>query len=190
MVVFDTSTLAIVFDPKAKIPLDPETGLAVERCADRIHHLIKTLSEQKHRIVIPTPVLAEYMVLGGADRNKRLQAFTTSRQFHVVSFDVRAAVECAEITDGGRGKLVEGESKAKVKFDRQIIAIAKAVGAKIIYTGDRGLAKCAQNNKLSTVMTWELPLPPQDSQIGLFDRDPFLQTRESAGDPFRPTDQN
>ena len=85
-------------------------------------------------------------------------------------FDVRAAVECAQIEDGDSrsGKAISGnESKAKVKFDRQIIAIAKSRGAKAIYTGDKTLGSRARENGLHVVFTWELPLPAEDSQLQL-----------------------
>jgi len=169
MVLFDTSVLAIAFDEKARIPTDPQTNSPVAKCKERIDFLLSELSKKKQRVLIPTPVLAEYLVMGGADKDKRLQEFTNSKVFLVAPFDIRAAVECAEIEDGSsRDKaLTETETKAKVKFDRQIIAIAKAAGANTIYTGDDGLAKCAKRNNLNVVMTWELPLPPEAPQMNL-----------------------
>jgi len=174
MVVFDTSVLAIAFDANAKVPTDPHTGELLTRCKERIDLLLNGLSKAKQRVLIPTPVLAEYLVMGGLDKDKRLQEFTNSKAFAVAAFDIRAAVECSEIEDGAsksKRLLTEVESKAKVKFDRQIIAIAKARGAKTIYTGDDGLAKCAQKNNLSVIMTWELPLPLPKSQLELYEEE-------------------
>ena len=171
MVVFDTSILAIAFDPKAKVPSDPQTGKPVSKCKERIDFLLSGLGKTKQRVLIPTPVLAEYLVMGGLDKDKRLLEFTNSKVFSIAPFDTRAAVECAEIEDGaGNSKpLSETETKAKVKFDRQIIAIAKAAGAKTIFTGDGGLAKCAQKNNLNVVMTWDLPLPPEPPELPQMD---------------------
>jgi len=133
--------------------------------------LLRMLGAEKRRVLIPTPVLAEYLVRGGVDKDRRLQEFIGSKSFLVAPFDLRAAIECAMIEDGdsksGGASLSEVESKAKVKFDRQIIAIAKARGASIIYTGDLGLAACARRNKLQVVLTFELPLPPEDQQINI-----------------------
>ena len=60
--------------------------------------------------------------------------------------------------------LAEGQTKAKVKFDRQIVAIALANGAHTVYTGDEKLAARAVAAKLKAVLTWNLPLPPEPPQ--------------------------
>lgn len=170
MVVFDTSILALAFDSHSNSPTDPSTGLPVSDCQARLDYLIKKLTKAKERVLIPTPVLAEYLVRAGADRDKRFDTITGSRVFVVSPFDTRAAVECAAIEDkdGRRIRAVpEAESKAKVKFDRQIIAIAIARGATTIYTGDIGLASRAKRSGLDVVMTWELDLPPVEPQLEL-----------------------
>lgn len=170
MIVFDTSFLALAFDKKAAAPTDPSTKLPLAKSKERIDYLLQGLSDAKQRVLIPTPVLAEYLVNAGQDKDVRLQEFTTSKVFLVAAFDLRAAVECAMIEDGNSQngkKLSPVESKAKVKFDRQIIAIAIARGAKTIYTGDNGLAACARENHLNVVMTWEVPLPPEKPQLEL-----------------------
>jgi len=170
MVVFDTSILALVFDAKAKPPIDPNTGLPVTECQARLDYLIKTLTKAKERVLIPTPVLAEYLVRAGADRAKRFDLIVGSRVFVVSPFDTKAAVECAGIEDADYLRIravPEPDSKAKVKFDRQIIAIAIARGVDTIYTGDHGLAARAARNGLRVVMTWELALPPVDPQFEL-----------------------
>lgn len=164
MVVFDTSVLALAFDVSFKAPTDPNTGTLLTDCKTRIDNLIDNLSKKKVRILIPTPVLAEYLVRGGADKAKRLNEFSTSRAFTIAPFDQKAAIECALLSeqDMVRGTSSSGqelESKAKVKFDRQIIAIAKAQGVEVIYTGDINFAKCANKNGISTTMTWEIPFP-------------------------------
>jgi hypothetical protein len=173
MIVFDTSVLAIAFDENAAVPPDPDTGVVILKCRERTDHLLGTLNQAKQRVLIPTPVLAEYLVQGGPDKDKRLQEFVGSRVFEIGAFDQRAAVECALLEDGatknGR-KLNEAETKAKVKFDRQIIAISKTRGASRLYTGDKNLACRAIENGLKVTMTWEIPLPPRGTdQLGLFE---------------------
>jgi hypothetical protein len=79
-------------------------------------------------------------------------------------------VECAAIEEAGPRRnrtLTENESKAKVKFDRQIIAIAIVRAATAIYTGDKKLAATARLNGLRVIMTWELELAPVDPQLEL-----------------------
>lgn len=170
MVVFDTSFLALAFDGEYGVPIDPSTGEPLTRCAERINHLILTLSTSKRRILIPTPVLAEYLVEGGQDKDKRLQIFAGSRVFSIAAFDQRAAIECAMIEDGDskkNRKLTPGETKAKVKFDRQVIAITKANRVQTLYTGDTTLAKHATENGINVVLTWEVPLPATSTQLQL-----------------------
>lgn len=170
MVVFDTSILVLAFDENANPPTDPATNELLTECQARIDHLIKTLSKTKTRVLIPTPVLAEYLVRAGLDRDKRLAELTSSRVFVVAPFDIRAAVECAGIEDADYVRLravPESETKAKIKFDRQIVATAIARSATVIYTGDIKLAARAKRNNIEVVMTWELPLPPADPQFKL-----------------------
>ena len=168
MVVFDTSILALAFDERANPPIDPATGELLTECQARIDHLIKSLSKSKTRVLIPAPVVAEYLVRAGEDRSKRLDELTGSRVFVVAPFDVRAAVECAGIEDADHVRIravPESESRVKVKFDRQIIATAISRAATVIYTGDNKLAARAMRNGIAAVMTWELPLPPADPQL-------------------------
>jgi predicted nucleic acid-binding protein len=165
MVVFDTSVLAIAFDRNAAAPLDPSTGAPIADCSVRINYLLKNLEARKVRILIPTPVIAEFMVLGGPDREKRLDVMVNSKVFVVAPFDLRAAVECALIEEVDfHVKSPSNETKAKVKFDRQILATAIARGATTIYTGDKQLASRAKQCRLQAVLTWELELPPKPQE--------------------------
>lgn len=169
MVVFDTSMLCLAFDNSWSPPIDPSTGLLLEKAKERIDFLVSTLSKSTERVLVPTPVLAEYLVRGGEDKNERLAIFTSSKAYQVVPFDTRAAVECSLIEDGDSSAkvLAEEASKTKVKFDRQVISIAKSTGSHTIYTGDMRLANVAKRNGLSVVMTWELPLPQEDAQMAI-----------------------
>jgi hypothetical protein len=65
-----------------------------------------------------------------------------------------------------RGATPEAEW-AKVKFDRQIVAIARVVGAKAIYTNDGQLAKHAKAAGLDAIGSDELPEPPVVPQFEL-----------------------
>jgi len=178
MVVFDTSVLAIAFDEKAAVPLDVETGQPIDKCRERINHLIHSLNEASERILIATPVLAEYLVKAGQDRDERLQAIVNAKVFVVAEFDIRAAIECAMLEEGNQPPNSDTESKAKVKFDRQIIAIAKAREATTIYTGDKGMGSRALGAGINVVMTWEIPLPPVDAQMEIELHEPENKSTE------------
>lgn len=175
MVVFDTATVLLLIEPEAKPPIDPATGKPLEHCKERIEHLVKQLNDSKTRILIPTPVLSEFLVKAGPNKHAYLNEFLGSHNFVVGSFDERAAIELAMLEDADlkSGKrLDEKTTKAKIKFDRQILAIAKVQGASVIYTDDDKLAKLAKNNGLDALLTWEIPLPPPKPQHELALSDP------------------
>ncbi len=56
----------------------------------------------------------------------------------------------------------------KVKIDRQIIAIARVQGVRVIYSDDGGVAAFAGKIGIPVVQTWNMPLPPEDLQQNLF----------------------
>lgn len=168
MVVFDTSTLILALDPKARPPMHPETGKPVEQCKERVEHLLTSLSKARTMVLIPTPVLTEYLVKAGPNKHLMIERFTNSKNFEIGPFDLRAAVETAELLgdpDLLKKELDAKTTRAKIKFDRQIIAIAKIHAASPLYTDDGGLATLARNNGIAAVMTWDIPLPPVDPQI-------------------------
>ena len=189
MVVFDTSFLSIAFDKNAGIPIDPTTKKPVTRCAERINLLIDELSDNKDTVLIPTPVLAEFLVRGGKSKSERLQLIKKSKAFAIRPFDEKAAIECAlmEETDGNAGKaLDENQTRAKVKFDRQIVAVAKSLGAHTIYTGDENLAARARKSKIAAVLTWELPAPPLAQQMTI-DEVPDEDVTNKDKKPIEPS---
>ena len=87
MVIFDSSTLLLVLDPKAKPPTDPNTGKSVERAADRIDHLISTLDKNGKKVIIPTPVLSEVLVKAGNATQQYLEIMNKRSVFRIAPFD-------------------------------------------------------------------------------------------------------
>jgi len=137
MVVFDATTLLYLLDPEAKAPTDPKTGEPVSRVKDRITFLVSDLEKRKEKIVVPTPALSELLVRAGEAGPGYLDILSRQAAFKIVDFDQRAAVEVAAAT---REALAAGDKRAgsesawaKVKFDRQIIAIARVEGASAIF---------------------------------------------------------
>jgi len=171
MVVFDTSILLLVLDSGAKAPIDPETGMSVEKAAQRIEYLIESLASQKETIVIPTPVLSEVLVHSGEAMEAYLDTLNGQAVFRVAPFDQKAAIEAAlslrdAIKRGGHrvDAANPDATKTKIKFDRQIVAIAKAEGAKVIYSDDSDVHNYAARAGLETYRTSDLGLPPEDPQ--------------------------
>ncbi|MDC8015843.1 PIN domain-containing protein [Tahibacter soli] len=164
MVVADTATLLFVLQPDASAPLGDD-GEPIPKCRERVELLLNNLSDAGVRVVVPTPVLAELMVSVGPGKLQLLGEISHSAAFSVVSFDQIAAVECACLKDPTMSrKLGPKDTKAKVKFDRQILAIAKVAGAHTLYTDDKKLIARATANGLKTVRMQDLPLPPEPPQ--------------------------
>ena len=132
MVVFDSSILLLALDPKASPPNDPATGQPLDRAAERIKYLIARITSDKERIVIPTPVLSEVLVHAGEAMQPYLDTMNDQTVFRLAPFDQKAAIETAlamrdAIKRGGHriDAANPDVTKAKIKLDRQIIAIAK-----------------------------------------------------------------
>jgi len=173
MVVFDASILVFLLDPDASSPLDPVTEKPVDRARDRLDFLIHTLEESKEKIIIPTPALSEVLIRAGQAGPEYLKELNTQARFKIVDFDQRAAIEMAATI---RSAIDNGDKRegikslwAKLKFDRQIISIAKVEGATSIYSDDDDIKKLAPKSGIKVIGVCELPLPPEDLQQNLFD---------------------
>lgn len=171
MVVIDSSVLLLVLDPHAKAPEDPATGKVVESAAERIEYLIENLSADEEQIVIPTPVLSEVLVHAGSAMQAYLETLNSQGAFRIAPFDQKAAVEAAlamrdAIQRGGHrvDAASPDATKTKIKFDRQIVAIAKAEGAHTIYSDDNDVHNYAKRAGLKVFRTSELERPPEDPQ--------------------------
>lgn len=172
MVVFDSAFLLLVLDPRAKAPTDPATGQPIARAAERVEYLIKTLNGDKEKIIIPTPVLSEVLVHAGCATDRYLDVLNNQVTFRIAHFDQKAAIEAAiamrDALDRG-GHRVDAANpdatKTKIKFDRQIVAIAKAEGAHTIYSDDEDVFNYGQRAGLKVIRTGDLDLPPEDLQM-------------------------
>jgi predicted nucleic acid-binding protein len=161
MVVFDANFLMYFLDPKI---------LGGVGSNPRIDHLVATIQKTGERIIVPTPDLSELLVKAGDAGPKYLEIVARSKFFRIAEFGERAAVEAAAITreaiaiGSKRGPTPEADW-AKVKFDRQIVAIAKVVGAKTVYTNDAQLGAHARAADLETIAFDKLPEPPVQPQL-------------------------
>ena len=171
MVVFDTSVLLLLLDPSAKPPNDPDTGAPLDQAAARIEHLVDTLTAAGTRVIIPTPVFSELLVLAGDAGPKYVQRLNGTSTFRVAPFDQKAAIEAAIMHRDAlqRGGIRVDAAKldvtrTKIKFDRQIVAIAKVEGAQIVYSDDDHVITCAKRAGLDASRTSDLDPPPVDPQ--------------------------
>ena len=127
VVAFDNSVLCLLLHPGVDVPNDPATGNPVSRAQDRIAYLVEQLRESRSRILIPTPVLAEFLTFASADY---LDEINSSAHFEVAPFDQRAAIEAgsamrrARFGQGGKklgldASVAEGQDRLADRCDRQ-----------------------------------------------------------------------
>ena len=168
MPVFDATALLHFLEPNASAPVDPATNEPVADAKARIDFLIETLDARRETIVIPTPALSEVVVHAGEAGPSYLEILNGTRCFRIESFDQRAAVELAAMT---RDAIAAGDlragietTRAKLKFDRQIVAIARTQGQKTIYSDDGDIAKLGEALELEVVPIHALPVGPNEPQ--------------------------
>jgi predicted nucleic acid-binding protein len=89
--------------------------------------------------------------------------------FRIAPFDQKAAIEAAlAMSDALKrgGHRVDAASpnptRTKIKFDRQIVAIAKAEGAHTVYSDDGDVHGYAKQARLQAYRTIDLDLPPEE----------------------------
>lgn len=142
MVVFDASFLIPLLDPQVKGTGDVDA---------RLSYLIKTLEAQNEKIVVPTPALSEVLIGAGDAAPQYLEILNKSSRFRIGVFGERAAVEAAA---RHRESMKQGDKKegstswAKVKFDRQIVAIAAVEGASRIYSNDDDIKRLGGSDQI------------------------------------------
>lgn len=189
MVGIDETALSLILHPKARPPRDPATKKPVDRLEDRIEKLLEDLDADNERIVLPTPALCEFLVLAGKDGPEYLDKIRSMKTFLVRPFDEMAAVELAAIEHEARST---GNKRAgitapwnKVKFDRQIVAIAKVSGCTKLYSDDGDVIKFGEKAGLEVMSTWKLPLPPAKQTILNYDAEPVrgIALRDEVDEP-------
>jgi len=175
MVIFDATALLLLLAPRAAVPRDSK-GNPIKYAKQRIDGEVEALARARTKIVIPTPALSEALVRAGETAaTEYLKLISKSARFRIESFDERAALEVALMTrkalDAGDKKSGGDGTWAKIKYDRQIIAIAKVVGAQVIYTDDKNLKAFAFANGLRAVSIGDLEVPQKDAQLDMY-KDP------------------
>jgi predicted nucleic acid-binding protein len=161
MVVFDATFLMLFLDSRVNDGVGNSPN---------VDYLVETLIRSRARIIVPTPALSELLVGAGDAAPQYLDILNRSAYFRVEPFGTKAAVEAAaairdaKAKGGKRGQGV-ASSWAKVKFDRQIVAIAKVNSASVIYSDDDDIKKLGKAADIAVISLDELPMPPTPPQI-------------------------
>jgi predicted nucleic acid-binding protein len=177
IVLFDAGFLHILFDDKARIPHDKSGNPVVDRAQERIDFLVQTMSQRRDKIIVPTPALAEFMLLAVDRWNEYLTIIRRKTVFEIVGFNDPEAVELVEHWkkhgDSKRLKQDKPETWAKLKYDRQILAIAVTHRVECIYSTDGDLKRFAVQIKRDCLNLSDLPLPaPTQTAFRLEDPTP------------------
>lgn len=129
----------------------------------RLDHFLDAVSKGKKKLIIPTPVIAEYLVRADAAGLEWLDTLEKRSGIEVVPFDRIAAFETAQMDRAalGAGDKRDGshEPWQKIKIDRQIVGVAKAVGARACITSDAGLKQTALRAGVQVFSIDDLELP-------------------------------
>jgi hypothetical protein len=171
MVAIDSTFLGLMLYPGARACEDPATNKPTTHIAERIQKLLEDLDTAQERIVVPTPALCEFLVLAGADGSIYLGDMHQKRTLLVKPFDEMAAIELASMEiearrRGGKRKPVRDDVPwQKVKFDRQIVAIAKIHKAHTVYSDDAHVRTIAEDIGIRVVSCWELSIPPSNTPL-------------------------
>jgi len=131
-----------------------------ENMIERAEFLFQWADENKHRLMIPTVVIAEVL----APEPIELYPYymdIINKNFIVAQYDLRAATRYAQILnkkfDKVKEKAKELDIKREVmKIDHLIISCALVNGASCIYTIDKGLIAFSDG----LLETRDLPTPP------------------------------
>jgi predicted nucleic acid-binding protein len=161
MIAFDASFLILAFDEKAA------SKHPTPHLSERISLLLEHMTKARGKILIPTPALSEFLT--GADISV-LDQINDSSVFRIAPFDERAAIEAAELTkravrDSDKKDPIVAATWAKIKFDRQIVAIVKVEGVNTIYSTDPHIAKHAKLLEIECKGIEDLPLLRSETRL-------------------------
>lgn len=165
MIAFDTTALSALFIPG--VPLSRKGALTpIKHAKERLESLIERIAKDRELIIIPAPVLSELLVKVPPEKvTPLLDQLNSSIWFRIEAFDAAAAVELgmriAQARAGGdkREGLPSETPWAKVKFDRQIVAIAIVSGASEIISDDPDVKTIGERWGIKVVSVEQLEIP-------------------------------
>jgi predicted nucleic acid-binding protein len=161
MVLADATLMLLLIRPDTPVPGDSK-GVPPDRVRERIEYLINNLENDNTKILVPTPVLSEILIRSKPGAAAIIEKLSKYAVFEICPFDTLAAIELAEMAKHELGKKRPNDATtyAKIKFDRQIVAIAKVKKVKTIYSDDGDVHALAKRAGIVAVRIRDLPVPP------------------------------
>ena len=182
-IAFDAVMLSAVLHPDAAYPY------AVDRTKDRLSLLVEQLERANAKVVIPTPILSEFLVLAGNAGPEYLSEMANSDLYEIQPFDTLAAVEAAAQM---MSAMAAGDKRAGskqrwqvVKVDREAMAIAKVHRVSCVYSDDSDFRPLAEAAGITVKGMADLPLPPppKPRDADLFEEGAVNEDAPSAPQP-------
>lgn len=118
-----------------------------EEMIQRTRSYIEYLTRENVQIIVPSPVVTEYLSGFEDDEQRDQQQRLLERHFVIPSFDHRAAVLAAELGlrgDDRKQIIASGVDRQALKVDAQIVAIGITQGAERIISPDPHLERIAR----------------------------------------------
>jgi hypothetical protein len=159
VIIFDASYLVIMMYPRPEVAKDRENK-PVAQFVERVANLAASLDVSNTVIGVPAPAMSEVLVRAGNSRHKYIATLSDTWKFQIIPFDARAAIETGELVARVKSRKEQWATWAKVKFDIQIVATAKAESATVIYSDDKDIENLAKRLNIKVVRICDLPLPP------------------------------
>lgn len=158
--------LGVVFDSTILIDLFSQRTSSEKRL--RLDGLVKALAKSRTRILIPTPCLTELMIHANKARDKIAANLSNNSTFEIISFDQRAAIECAlSLSANWDLRTQRSISRTKFKFDWMVVACAASRNVKTIYSDDSDIKRIAVTLGIKVVGIDDLKLSDEDRQIAI-----------------------
>jgi predicted nucleic acid-binding protein len=159
VIIFDSTFLVVLLQNNPPAAKDRENK-PVSRFKERVESLAASLDVSNNIIGVPAPAMAEILVRAGKSRAKYIATFQDTWRFQILPFDSRAAIEAGDLIEKIKSSKEKWETWAKLKFDLQITAIAKAEAATLIYADDTDIERYAKRVNIPVKRICDLPLPP------------------------------
>jgi len=170
MIALDAGVLSLLIYAKSGVPNDFKTGAPIEHAKERVDALVRSLEDEAESIVIPAPALSEALVVVAPDCQKHVDQLESQSCFKIRAFATRAAIEVALRV---KSNLETGDKKEgfrdwdKVKYDHQIVAIAKVEGVTTIYSMDKHIHQHGKLWGIPVLNVSDIPIPKTQGLLDL-----------------------